>query len=171
MPPSPPVREKLLRRLSRLHLCAARTIRDTQCMNTPAVGSQFCREHAPATGEPKAGSVLLDILKSCLSPADAAAIEDVYTYGPVSLEDLIALHRLRINDLERRYRDGFVSLAQYGVELRALTEQVRKLTESNSKIALNDALSQRNTAPEAEAFNPFAHIPPPPKQSDASGGE
>lgn len=156
-----PVREKLLRRLQRLHLCAGRTLSGVQCTNSPAVGSEFCRAHGTAPREKQTGSVLLDVLKSCLSADDAAAIDDAFRYGPTTLEDLIALTRLRILDLEKRYRDGFVSLAAYGTELRTLTEQVRRLTESNSKIALNDALSQRNTAPEDETFNPFAHLPHP----------
>jgi hypothetical protein len=168
-----PVRERLLRRLERRILCSHADAYG-QCLNSPAVGSERCRTHGGGRkSEARGASVLLDILKDSLAPADVAAIDDVYRFGPTTLEDLIALLRLRVGDLERRYRDGFLTLSDYGDQLRSLTDQIRKLTESNSKIALNEALAMRNDEPSEEAFNPFAHFPPPaaPATNNDNGGE
>lgn len=162
--PTKPVRARLLRRIAERRICGSTdTESGRPCLATPLTPGGRCEPHGgtiiKAYAEKRGpGSVLTSILSACMSPEDAKVVQEIYKYGPCTLEDQIALTRLRILDLERRFRDGYLLLDAYGKELRSLTEQLRKLTVDNSKIALNQALADRFETPEAEEYDPFRYV-------------
>lgn len=170
-----PVREKLLRRLQQRRICGVVLSDGRSCLASPLPGLQTCRSCTPRkvreAANEKPASVLLDVLKGSMRDEDAAAVEEFLTHGPCTLEDLIAVHRLRLAQLERRFADGLITLAQYGSELRQCTETIRKLTIDNSKLQLNEALANRFSTDDEEAFNPFAHLPLPGQGAGTGGAE
>lgn len=165
-----PVRQKLLRRIQSGQVCGF--ISETTqrpCLATPIARGRYCCRHDKtqhlaeyqaelAKRKVTPATVLSEALGAFMSPEDAQTLNEIYEYGPIVLDDQIGLLRLRIMNLEKTFRDGFITVAEYHRDLLALTDSLRKLTETNSKLALNAALANRfasDDAPE-DKFNPLA---------------
>jgi len=162
-----PVRKRLLRRIAEGRVCGYISKQSGRpCLATPLAIGRGCAQHdrlrpateaspvdRPESKEP--GAVLQRFLSSCVSSEDATIIDEIYKYGPATLEDQIALVRLRIGDSERRFRDGYLLVDDYLRTLKTLTDLLVKLTDANAKVAANTALADRlRGEPEPEAFDP-----------------
>ena len=142
-------------------------------MGTPAKPGRYCQRHdisgfAPEKipSKPKPASVLCEVLGLALAPEERDTLNEIYEFGPICLDDQIAIVRLRLIQNERSFRDGYLTTDDYTKTLLRLTEELRKLVEVNSKLAVNEALARRFAVDETpqDAFDPLAEPTPDEKK-------